>query len=295
MNGWLTTALILFPIAGGLVVWLLPLRPFAVGSTALLFALVEVGLWIDSVARFDFGRPRAPVRAQRQSWFSDLGVSYHVGFYGFSLWLVGLTVVVMAAAIAYAFWAGPRAAARLLRPDAVPDRRDRRRLHRPGPAPLLRLLGGDADPALRPDRRLGRAGADRRDDQVRHLHDGRLAADARLDHRLRPLAGARSTSSTRARAGATGSSSASSPRSRSRRRSSRSTAGCRTPTASRRPRWRRPLGRRLEGGGLRLPADRDREVPGAGARLPHADPRARGDRARLRVAARVPRARPPRA
>jgi hypothetical protein len=45
-SGWLTTALILFPAAGGLLLWVLPLRPFAVGSTALLFALVEVGLWI---------------------------------------------------------------------------------------------------------------------------------------------------------------------------------------------------------------------------------------------------------
>ncbi len=110
-SGWLTTALILFPIAGGLVVWLLPLRPFAVGSTALLFALIEVGLWIDSVARFDFGRPGLQLD-QQTSWFSDLNVSYHVGFYGFSLWLAGLTVVVLAAAIGYAFWAGrerPRA------------------------------------------------------------------------------------------------------------------------------------------------------------------------------------------
>jgi NADH-quinone oxidoreductase subunit M len=43
---------------------------------------------------------------QRWSWFSDLGVSYHVGFYGFSFWLAGLAVVVMAAAIAYGFWVG---------------------------------------------------------------------------------------------------------------------------------------------------------------------------------------------
>src|SRR5439155_12276134 len=44
--------------------------------------------------------------------FSDLGVSYHVGFYAFSFWLAGLAVVVMAASIAYAFWVGrerPRA------------------------------------------------------------------------------------------------------------------------------------------------------------------------------------------
>jgi NADH-quinone oxidoreductase subunit M len=110
-SGWLTTALILLPVAGALAVWILPLRPFAVGSTALLVALAEVALWIDAVARFDFDRAGLQLD-QQQSWFSDLQVSYHVGLYGFSLWLVGLTVVVLAAATAYAFWAGrerPRA------------------------------------------------------------------------------------------------------------------------------------------------------------------------------------------
>ena len=53
----------------------------------------------------------------------------------------------------------PRARPRVLRAAALPDGRDRRRLHRPGPAALLRLLRGDADPDLRPDRRLGRAAA----------------------------------------------------------------------------------------------------------------------------------------
>ena len=42
----------------------------------------------------------------KAQWFSDLHVSYHIGFYGFSLWLVGLTVIAMAAAIGYGFWAG---------------------------------------------------------------------------------------------------------------------------------------------------------------------------------------------
>jgi NADH-quinone oxidoreductase subunit M len=109
--GWLTTALILLPVAGALAVWILPLRPFAVGSTALLVALAEVALWIDAAARFDFGQSGLQL-TQQQSWFSDLEVSYHVGFYGFSMWLVGLTVVVLAAAIGYAVWAGrerPRA------------------------------------------------------------------------------------------------------------------------------------------------------------------------------------------
>ncbi len=107
----MTTALILLPVAGALVVWLLPLRPFAVASTAFLIALAEVALWIDTLARFDFSKPGLQLEEQ-QSWFSDLHVSYHVGFYGFSLWLVGMSVVVLAAATGYAFWAGrerPRA------------------------------------------------------------------------------------------------------------------------------------------------------------------------------------------
>jgi NADH-quinone oxidoreductase subunit M len=107
----MTTALILLPAAGALVVWILPLRPFAVASTAFLIALAEVALWIDTVARFDFGKPGLQLE-QQQSWFSDLHVSYHVGFYGFSLWLVGMSVVVLAAATGYAFWVGrerPRA------------------------------------------------------------------------------------------------------------------------------------------------------------------------------------------
>ena len=107
----MTTALILLPVAGALVVWLLPLRPFAVASTTFLVALAEVALWIDTLARFDFSKPGIQLE-QQQSWFSDLHVSYHVGFYGFSIWLVGMSVVVLAAATGYAFWVGrdrPRA------------------------------------------------------------------------------------------------------------------------------------------------------------------------------------------
>ena len=100
----LTTALILVPLAGALVVWLLPWSRFAAGSIALLVSLVEVGLWITALAGFDFGESGLQDSA-RASWFSDLEVSYHVGLYGFSLWLVGLTVVAMAAAIGYGLWA----------------------------------------------------------------------------------------------------------------------------------------------------------------------------------------------
>jgi NADH-quinone oxidoreductase subunit M len=101
----MTTLLIVLPAAAGLIVWLLPLNRTSAGSLALLAALAEVGIWIEMLVRFDFG-DRGLQFEQQRSWFSDLNVSYHVGVYGFSVWLIGLTVVVMAAAIAYAFWSG---------------------------------------------------------------------------------------------------------------------------------------------------------------------------------------------
>src|SRR5438445_1497253 len=101
----MTTLLILLPIAAALVVWLLPLNQVSAGALALLAALVEIGVWIQMLARFDFAAGGLQF-SERWSWFSDLGVSYHVGVYAFSVWLIGLTVVVMAAAIAYAFWVG---------------------------------------------------------------------------------------------------------------------------------------------------------------------------------------------
>src|SRR5919198_4536965 len=97
--------MILLPVGGALLVWLFPWDAFSAGAIALLVALAEVGLWIESLLRFDFDRGGLQLD-QRTDWFSDLKVSYHVGMYGFSLWLVGLTVVVMAATIAYAVWSG---------------------------------------------------------------------------------------------------------------------------------------------------------------------------------------------
>ncbi len=113
MTGWLATLLIFLPVAGALLVWLVPLPRGTAGPFALLVALVEVGFWINALMRFDFNRQgAAPNFDQQHAWFSDLNVSYHVGFYAFSFWLAGLTVVVAAASIAYAVWAGrerPRA------------------------------------------------------------------------------------------------------------------------------------------------------------------------------------------
>ena len=108
---WVTSLLIWLPIGAGIALWVLPLSRYAIGSLAVLVSLLEVGFWIEQAARFDFGRSGLQF-SDRAPWFKDLGVSYHVGEYAFSLWLVGLTVVVMAACIGYGFWVGrdrPRA------------------------------------------------------------------------------------------------------------------------------------------------------------------------------------------
>jgi NADH-quinone oxidoreductase subunit M len=107
----MTTALIVLPIAGALLVALLPLPRLATGGLAFLIALMEVGLWIVSAARFDFDDRNLQLGTTYE-WVESAGISYAVGFYGFSLWLAGATAVVCAAAIGYAVWVGrdrPRA------------------------------------------------------------------------------------------------------------------------------------------------------------------------------------------
>jgi len=101
----LATWLILLPLAGALVVAILPLPRLVTGGLAFLVALIEVGLWIVAVSRFDFDGEDVQLGTSEE-WVESLGISYTVGFYGFSLWLAGVTVVVMAAAIGYALWVG---------------------------------------------------------------------------------------------------------------------------------------------------------------------------------------------
>ncbi len=105
MSQWLTTILIFLPVAGALVIWVLPMQARTAGSLALLVALAEVGFWITALREFEFGTRGLQLRDHAE-WSSDLDAAYHVGFFGFSIWLVGLAVIVAAAAIGYAFWVG---------------------------------------------------------------------------------------------------------------------------------------------------------------------------------------------
>jgi NADH-quinone oxidoreductase subunit M len=101
----LTTALILLPITAALVVAILPLPRETTAGLAFLAALMEVGLWIVAAARYDYDAGGLQLDSSRE-WVQSLGISYSVGFYGFSVWLVGASVVVFAAAIGYAMWVG---------------------------------------------------------------------------------------------------------------------------------------------------------------------------------------------
>jgi NADH-quinone oxidoreductase subunit M len=98
-----TTLLIVLPFAGALLVVIAPLTPYWLGSLASLISLLEVAAWITTVGKFDFGESGLEF-AQQKSWIPDLNVSYHVGLYAFSLWLVGMTTIVMAACVIYGWW-----------------------------------------------------------------------------------------------------------------------------------------------------------------------------------------------
>lgn len=107
----LSTLLIAVPFAAALLVWVLPFSKETTGGLASLAALAEVGLWVGGVRSFDFASPTVQY-GTTQAWFDDLGIAYAVGMLGFQFWLVGLTVVVGAAAIGYGVWVGrerPRA------------------------------------------------------------------------------------------------------------------------------------------------------------------------------------------
>jgi NADH-quinone oxidoreductase subunit M len=98
-----TTTLIVLPFAGALLVALLPLPRRATGFLSFAIALVEVARWIVAAAQYDYDKGGLQL-ASSTEWVKSLGISYSVGFYGFSIWLAGVTVVVSAAAIGYAVW-----------------------------------------------------------------------------------------------------------------------------------------------------------------------------------------------
>ncbi|WP_217615343.1 NADH-quinone oxidoreductase subunit M [Cellulomonas sp. GbtcB1] len=107
---WLTL-LIVWPLVGALVLWLLPRGSRAAGSAdaeviaagprrytrqiALGVALVEVALGVGALLAFDTGAARVHQLSETHAWISQLGVSYAVGVDGVGLALVLLSVVLV--------------------------------------------------------------------------------------------------------------------------------------------------------------------------------------------------------
>ena len=106
---WLTL-LIVWPLVGALVLWLLP-RGARTGAAdadvvtagprrytrqiALAVSLVEVALGVGALLAFDTGAARVHQLSETHAWISQLGVSYAVGVDGVGLALVLLSVVLV--------------------------------------------------------------------------------------------------------------------------------------------------------------------------------------------------------
>lgn len=108
---WLTL-LIVWPLVGALVLWLLPRGARAAGPAdaegtvaagprrytrqiALGVSLVEVALGVGALLAFDTGAARVHQLSETHAWISQLGVSYAVGVDGVGLALVLLSVVLV--------------------------------------------------------------------------------------------------------------------------------------------------------------------------------------------------------
>ena len=106
--GWLTTVLILLPDRGALVVWLLPLPRYC-GRLARAARRARRGRPLDQRASSaSTSSGGLAVRAAARLVRATSASRTTSGCYGFSLWLVGLTVVVMARRDRVRVLGGPR-------------------------------------------------------------------------------------------------------------------------------------------------------------------------------------------
>ncbi len=93
MNGidqWILTLILLAPLAGALVIALLPDRGKLPAWLALITALVTFGLTLHLPTHFVTGRPGFQFELD-VPWITNPAIHYHVGVDGLSLWLVVLT------------------------------------------------------------------------------------------------------------------------------------------------------------------------------------------------------------
>ena len=177
--GWVT----LLPLFGAALVMLVPRDEEAIHrGLGLLTTIVTFGVSLLIVADFDAGNARLPAggrqavdRAARHP--VPPGRRRHLAVAGDADDVPDAGDAAVAAGDRHPQRPRPR----VHRRDAGPGERHDRRVRRARPVPVLRVLGADADPDVLHHRHLGRRAAALRGDQVRHLHDGRVAADAGRD------------------------------------------------------------------------------------------------------------------
>ena len=93
------TVLVVIPAVGALLVGLLSRRrPELVKATAVLVSLTAAALGGWMLVEFQTGEPGFQF-VSRQSWIADLGISWHLGVDGISLFLVVLTLFVFPIAL----------------------------------------------------------------------------------------------------------------------------------------------------------------------------------------------------
>src|SRR6516225_3006616 len=89
MNSSILTLILLVPLAGAVLVSLLPDRGKLPAWLALLTTLVTFGLTLHLPAHFDVNQPGFQFVVNKQ-WIESPAIYYHVGIDGLSLWLVVL-------------------------------------------------------------------------------------------------------------------------------------------------------------------------------------------------------------
>jgi NADH-quinone oxidoreductase subunit M len=105
--------LVVIPLAGAVLLAILPLRANIAGFVALLAAAIDVGAVVSLLRNFSsLSRPNeVGTRVGYQfdtsrQWLSDIGSRLDLGVDGLSLLMVAMTSVVMICALAYALWEG---------------------------------------------------------------------------------------------------------------------------------------------------------------------------------------------
>ena len=156
--GWIT----LLPLFGAVLVMLVPREEEAI-HRGLGLATALVTFWCRCSILGRTSTPARPASSWRstRSWIAPLGIHFHLGVDGISLWLVLLTTFLMPLTLLSPQAIGIRniRVREFIVAHAGPRDRHDRRVPRARPVRLLRVLGADADPDVLHHRDLGRRAA----------------------------------------------------------------------------------------------------------------------------------------